>query len=91
MNIPSEGTHLLHFTADWCGPCKRLKPVLDEVVEETGVSRIVVDMDKDPEVADSLKVMSVPTLVLVKDGNVVATMVGLRSKDIIKTWLEAAE
>lgn len=78
---------ILHFTATWCGPCKKLKPILDEVVAEIGVARETVDVDTDDPRVSELQVLSVPTLIMVKDGKRVADLVGLRSADVIKDWI----
>lgn len=90
MNIPTEGTQLIHFTADWCGPCRKLKPVLDAVVEETGIERIVADVDdeENKDLTSEFQIMSIPALVLVRDGEKVSDMMGLRSKEVIVDWLK---
>lgn len=90
MNIPAEGTQLIHFTADWCGPCRKLKPVLDAVVEETGIERIVADVDDEDnkELTSEFQILSIPALVLVRDGEKVSDMLGLRTKEVIVDWLK---
>ena len=75
---------LVDFFATWCGPCKMLSPVLDQVsAEATDFKVFKVDVDADPELAAQFKVMSVPTLVVIKDGKVVNQASGFRPKDQI--------
>lgn len=74
-----EGTHLVDFYAEWCGPCKMLHPVLEKVGSKIDV--IKVDIDKFENLAMQYRVMSVPTLVFFKDGKPVEGVVGFRSED----------
>ena len=77
---------LLDFWAVWCGPCKMIAPFVEEIAEER--SDIIVgkvDVDQEIELARKFRIVSIPTLVLVKNGEVAATMVGYRPKaDILK-------
>ena len=75
---------LVDFFATWCGPCKMLAPVLDQVAAEAEDFKVFkVDVDADPELAAQFKVMSVPTLVVIKDGAIVNQASGFRPKDQI--------
>lgn len=86
--IGSGDTVLVDFYADWCGPCKRLAPVLDELAHETPDARIVkVDIDRSPKVAARYGVRSIPTLILFKDGRPVTRRTGLSSKASLKELL----
>ncbi len=76
-----EGTHLIDFYADWCGPCTMLSPILEDM---TDISVIKVNVDKFPNIANEYKVMSIPKLVYVKDGKVVTEQVGLQSEEDIR-------
>ena len=76
-----EGAHLIDFYADWCGPCTMLSPILEDM---TDISVIKVNVDKFPNIANEYKVMSIPKLVYVKDGNIVAEQVGLQSEEDIR-------
>jgi thioredoxin 1 len=79
---------LVDFYADWCGPCKRLAPVLDELAQETPDARIVkIDIDRSPKVAAHYGVRSIPTLILFKDGKPVTRRTGLSSKASLKELL----
>ena len=81
--IASASTVLVDFYADWCGPCKMLAPVLDEHAEEKADSLTVVkvNVDDSPETAGDYSVMSIPTVILFKDGHAVDKMVGYTTKE----------
>lgn len=81
---------LLDFWASWCGPCRMVSPIVDEIAKEAIASAKVckVNVDEQPELASSFKVMSIPTLVVMKGGKVVKTSVGARSKDDILDMLK---
>lgn len=87
-----EGVVLVDFFAEWCGPCKMISPVLEELSEEyNGKATIVkVNVDNDPEVASKYGVMSIPNLVLFKDGNVIKQVVGFQPKPALKELINAA-
>ena len=79
---------LLDFWAAWCGPCRMLSPVVDQVAEETsGVKVGKVNVDEEPELARQFGVMSIPTLVVMKDGKPVDTKVGVQPKASILAML----
>ncbi|MCR5485561.1 MAG: thioredoxin [Clostridiales bacterium] len=77
---------LVDFFATWCGPCKMLSPIVDEIADENDSIKVVkVDVDDEPELANMFGVSSIPTLVVIKDGNAVAKSIGYRSKaDVLK-------
>lgn len=76
---------VVDFYATWCGPCKSLGPILEDVVAEDSFKKIVkVDIDAEPDLAVQYKIMSVPTLLLFKHGEVVEKSVGLIQKDEVK-------
>lgn len=87
--VTGEGAVLVDFWATWCGPCRMQAPILDRLDAELGGSVKIckVDVDEEPELARRFGVMSIPTLVAMKDGQVTATRVGVQSVDALKAML----
>lgn len=86
--VTKEGTVLLDFFATWCGPCKMVAPILDQLAAENPDKKICkIDVDKEPALAQQFGVMSIPTLVLMKDGVVLHKMVGAGSKKKLEEFL----
>ena len=71
---------LVDFWADWCGPCKKMNPILEELSSETGLLIGKLNVDENPEKSQEYSVQSIPTMVLFKDGNPVHTVVGAMPK-----------
>lgn len=74
-------TGILKFQAEWCAPCKRMAPVVEEVASELELEVKEVDIDEEYEMASQFSIRSVPSLFLLKDGQVVAGPVGSQTKD----------
>ena len=85
--LKSEKPILIDFWATWCGPCMRQGPVVEELAEE-GYAVEKVDVDQNMALAQQFRVVSIPTLILFKDGTEVKRFVGLTSKDELKAALE---
>lgn len=84
--LEAKGTVLVDFWASWCGPCKMVGPIIDEIAAEVeGVKIAKVNVDEQMELASQFKVMSIPTLIVFKDGQKTETSVGAKSKaEILK-------
>ena len=83
-----EGTVLVDFFASWCGPCRMIAPILEEISEERVDVKIVkVDVDELPELARRYGIMSIPTLLLFKNGNLVSKTMGYQDKDSLNEFI----
>ena len=83
--INSSNPVVIDFHATWCGPCKVLSPILEELDDETeGVEFVKLDVDQHPQIAGQNQVMGVPTVVILKDGEVKDRFVGVQPKEVIK-------
>lgn len=83
-----EGVVLVDFFATWCGPCKMQSPVLEELKEDrSDVKLVKIDVDQETEIARLYGVMSIPTLILFKDGKEVAKNVGFMPKELLVQWI----
>ena len=83
--LQAKETVLVDFWASWCGPCRMLSPIIDQIAEENhdGLKVCKVNVDEENELASAFGVMSIPTLLVFKDGKVVANSVGVKPKQAI--------
>ena len=83
--VNSSNPVVIDFHATWCGPCKVLSPILEELDDEIeGVEFVKLDVDQHPQIAGQYQVMGVPTVVILKDGEVKDRFVGVQPKEVIK-------
>ena len=88
--LEEKGLVLVDFWAEWCGPCRQLGPILEEVSKSMGdkVKICKMNVDEAPETAAQFGIRSIPTMFLFKDGQQVDTKVGLNSQSSLEQWLQ---
>ena len=88
-NLSKNHLTLVDFWASWCGPCRMLGPIVEELAAETeGVACAKVNVDENPDIAIGLGIQAIPTLFLFKDGEAVDRAVGLQSKDALRAMID---
>ena len=87
--LNSGRTLLIDFYADWCGPCRMVAPIVDQIAEEkTDIAVDKINIDEQPELAEKYGVMSIPTLIVIKDREVVNKGTGVQPKGKLLEWLK---
>ena len=88
--LDTDKTILIDFWAGWCGPCKMLSPIIDEVANEVAdnIKICKVNIDEQQDLATQFGIMSIPTLVVIKNGQIINNSVGVRSKEEILEMLK---
>ena len=86
--VIKEGTILLDFWASWCGPCRMLGPVLEQLAKEENIKIGKVNVDEEEELSQAFSISSIPALFLVKDGKVVNKTIGYQSLEQLKEFIK---
>ncbi len=91
--INSDTPTLVDFTATWCGPCRAMAPVLEQLAGKIGESaRIIkIDVDKNPAIAEKLNIQGVPTFILYKKGQIIWRQSGMQSLNQLETLIKQAQ
>ena len=90
-NIRNNGKIVVDFYADWCGPCKMLSPILEEVSEDhQDIKFVKINVDENEELAAEFGIMSIPAVFMLKDGNIVNKFLGAQSKKVVEEQVEKA-
>lgn len=84
-----DGLVLVDFYAVWCGPCKMMHPIIEEISEENPNLKIIkVDVDQHEDLAREYGIMSIPTMILFKNGEIIEKNIGFTPKETLHTWIQ---
>ena len=77
-----------YFTADWCGPCKKVRPIVEQINQDSTIKFQLVDVDSELELVKAFEIKSVPTFIIIKDGEVVNRVTGAKTKQELLEFLD---
>lgn len=88
-DLIKEGKVVVDFYADWCGPCKMLAPIIETLAQENEkITFVKVNVDEQEELVQSYGVMSIPTILLFKEGNLEKKQIGFMPKEVLEEWIK---
>ena len=80
-------SHVLYFTADWCNPCKKVKPIVEEMNKDSITKFQMIDVDSEMELTKKFEIRSVPTFILTKDGKEIKRTTGAQSREQLEAFI----
>jgi thioredoxin 1 len=80
-------SHVLYFTADWCNPCKKVKPIVEEINRESSNKFQLIDVDSEMELVKRFEIRSVPTFILLKDGIEIKRITGAQTREQLEDFI----
>lgn len=80
-------SHVLYFTADWCNPCKKVKPVVEEINKDSVTKFQIIDVDSEMELTKKFEIRSVPTFILIKDGKEIKRTTGAQTREQLEAFI----
>ena len=79
--------HMLYFTADWCNPCKKVRPIVEELKREEAISVLYVDVDDNIELCETYEIKSIPTFIILDEGLEINRMTGAKTKEEFQKFI----
>lgn len=87
--LTKEGTILIDFYADWCGPCRMQAPIVEQLSEKyQNIKVLKVNTDNNPDISNLFRIRSIPTLVLIKDNSIIKQEAGFKTLSQLEEWIE---
>jgi thioredoxin 1 len=83
--------HVLYFTADWCNPCKKVKPIVEEMNKDSITKFQMIDVDLEMELTKKFEIRSVPTFILTKDGKEIKRTTGAQTRQQLESFIDLVE
>jgi thioredoxin 1 len=84
-------SHVLYFTADWCNPCKKVKPIVEEMNKDSITKFQIIDVDLEMELTKKFEIRSVPTFILIKDGKEIKRTTGAQTRQQLESFIDLVE